>query len=159
MKVHNWSEALAKSKLSPERRARVQADVDQELLKMNLQELRKAAGVPRGALMPNVTLPTNEIIDRETFHSACQRVFGFPSFYGRNMDAWIDCMSYLDDAQSAMVSVALEPGELLHVTVPDSEAFEKRVPDVFADFIECTAIVNRRFIDRGSAPRIALLLA
>jgi len=45
MKAHKWSETLAKSKLSPERRARIQADVEQELLEMNLQELRKAAGV------------------------------------------------------------------------------------------------------------------
>jgi len=44
MKAHKWSETLAKSKLSPERRARIQADVEQELLEMNLQELRKAAG-------------------------------------------------------------------------------------------------------------------
>jgi hypothetical protein len=45
MKLHKWSETLAKSKLSPERRARIQAEVEQELLEMNLQELRKAAGV------------------------------------------------------------------------------------------------------------------
>jgi DNA-binding phage protein len=45
MKLHKWSDTLAKSKLSPERRARIQAEVEQELLEMNLQELRKAAGV------------------------------------------------------------------------------------------------------------------
>jgi DNA-binding phage protein len=45
MKFHKWSDTLAKSKLSPERRALIQAEVDQELLEMNLQELRKAAGV------------------------------------------------------------------------------------------------------------------
>lgn len=45
MKRHKWSDTLAKSKLSPERRARIQAEVEQELLEMNLQELRKAAGV------------------------------------------------------------------------------------------------------------------
>jgi hypothetical protein len=43
MKLHKWSDTLAKSKLSPERRARIQAEVEQELLEMNLQELRRAA--------------------------------------------------------------------------------------------------------------------
>jgi DNA-binding XRE family transcriptional regulator len=45
MKLHKWSDTLAKSKLSLERRARIQAEVEQQLLEMNLQELRKAAGV------------------------------------------------------------------------------------------------------------------
>jgi|SRR4051794_4090032 hypothetical protein len=45
MKLHKCSDSLAKSKISPERRARIQAEVEQELLEMNLQELRKAAGV------------------------------------------------------------------------------------------------------------------
>jgi hypothetical protein len=40
-----WSDTLAKSKLSLERRARIEVEVEQELLEMNLQELRKAAGV------------------------------------------------------------------------------------------------------------------
>jgi hypothetical protein len=48
MKLHKWSDILAKSKLSPERRARIQAEVEQELLDMNLQELRKEAGVTQG---------------------------------------------------------------------------------------------------------------
>ena len=39
-----WSDTLTKSKLSPERRARVQAGVERELIEMNLQELREAAG-------------------------------------------------------------------------------------------------------------------
>jgi len=34
MKLHKWSDTLAKSKLSPERRARIQAEVEQELLEM-----------------------------------------------------------------------------------------------------------------------------
>jgi hypothetical protein len=34
MKLYNWSDTLAKSKLSPERRARIQAEVEQEMLEM-----------------------------------------------------------------------------------------------------------------------------
>jgi hypothetical protein len=45
MKLYRWSDTLVKSKLSPERRARIQAEVEQELLEMNLEELRKAASV------------------------------------------------------------------------------------------------------------------
>ena len=45
MKLHKWSDTLSRSKLSPERRARIQGEVQQALLEMNLQELRKAVGV------------------------------------------------------------------------------------------------------------------
>ncbi len=110
-------------------------------------------------LMAAITLPTREITDRDTFHSVCQRTFGFPAFYGRNMEAWIDCMSYLDEPESGMSSITLKPGELLLVTVPDAEALEDRAPDTFDAFIRCTASVNRRFVERGSSARIGLLLA
>jgi hypothetical protein len=68
--------------------------------------------------------------DRKSFHSVCQRVFGFPALYGHNWDAWIDCMSYLDDPQAGMSSITLNTGELLLVTVPDSEALKQRAPEV-----------------------------
>lgn len=45
MKLHKWADSLAKSRLSAERRARIQAEVEQGLLEMNLQELRGDVGV------------------------------------------------------------------------------------------------------------------
>jgi DNA-binding XRE family transcriptional regulator len=50
MKLHKWSDTLARSKLSPDRRTRIRAEVEQKLLEMNLQELRKAAGVTQADL-------------------------------------------------------------------------------------------------------------
>lgn len=66
MKVHKWSDTLAKSKLSPERRARIQADVEQELLEMNLRELRKAAGVTRAALAAKRGMAQADLSEAET---------------------------------------------------------------------------------------------
>jgi hypothetical protein len=39
-------------------------------------------------------------------------------------------MSYLDDPQAGMSSITLNTGELLLVTVPDSEALKQRAPEV-----------------------------
>ncbi|WP_206361205.1 barstar family protein, partial [Pseudomonas viridiflava] len=36
----------------------------------------------------------NLISDWQTFHNVFAEQFGFPVFYGRNMDAWVDCLSY-----------------------------------------------------------------
>lgn len=43
-----------------------------------------------------LAIQLDEIKDWPTFHDVFQRTLGFPDFYGRNMDAWIDCMTSLD---------------------------------------------------------------
>jgi RNAse (barnase) inhibitor barstar len=107
--------------------------------------------------MARVRLDSAQITDFDSFHEVCRRAFGFPDFYGRNMNAWIDCMSSLRE-DDGMTWLVLDPHDLLHVEVPDAEALRKRVPDVFAAFTDCTAFVNRRFTELGALPAIALVL-
>ena len=57
-----------------------------------------------------VTLPAEEITDWASFHSVCKRLFGFPDFYGRNMDAWIDCMTSLDNPRDGLTAVTVSAG-------------------------------------------------
>jgi RNAse (barnase) inhibitor barstar len=59
--------------------------------------------------MTVVRLDCDRITDWESFHAVFAEVFGFPSFYGRNMDAWIDCMSYLDKPEVGMSTVQSLP--------------------------------------------------
>jgi RNAse (barnase) inhibitor barstar len=35
--------------------------------------------------------------------------FGFPDFYGRNMDAWIDCMTDIDVENNEQAMIAIAP--------------------------------------------------
>ncbi|HYV64882.1 MAG TPA: barstar family protein [Myxococcales bacterium] len=106
--------------------------------------------------MPRVVLPTQEIRNEKTFHAVCQRVFGFPDFYGHNMDAWIDCLSCLDDPAAEMSSFTLAPGELLVVVVPESA---KLKDEIFDALIDGAVAVNSRFVERGKQPLLALVLA
>jgi RNAse (barnase) inhibitor barstar len=46
--------------------------------------------------MPLVRIDGTRLQSWDAFHSAFASAFGFPDFYGRNMDAWIDCMTSLD---------------------------------------------------------------
>ena len=107
--------------------------------------------------MAVVTLPTDEIRDRASFHSVCQRTLGFPDFYGRNMDAWIDCLTDLDECEG-MTTFTLAPDERLIIELPAALALQNRAPDVFAALLDCTAFVNQRHIDAGKSPLIALVL-
>jgi len=42
-------------------------------------------------------IETKKITDWDSFYSVFAEAMCFPNFYGRNMNAWIDCMTYFDD--------------------------------------------------------------
>ncbi len=105
--------------------------------------------------LPHIRLQTEAITDWPSFHAECRRALGFPDFYGANMNAWIDCMSCLED-DDGMVGIRLGPGELLLLEIPDSTALNARVPEIVNALVECTAFVNQQ---RYAEPRIALLLS
>ena len=107
-------------------------------------------------LMTTVRLPTSAITDWDSFHAICQETFGFPSFYGRNMNAWIDCLTYLD-LGDGMSRFHLRLGEQLIVEIPGTKDLMRRVPDVVAGLIEGTAAVNQGHIDDGKTPMITLV--
>jgi hypothetical protein len=79
--------------------------------------------------MATVRLPSKAITDWATFHQVCQQVFGFPDYYGMNMNAWIDCLTYLDESDG-MSRFHLATGEQVSVEVTDTHDFLKRLPDV-----------------------------
>ena len=53
---------------------------------------RAAERVPTSIVsdMPTVDVPMADIKDWDTFHHTFARTLGFPDFYGRNMNAWVD---------------------------------------------------------------------
>ena len=108
--------------------------------------------------MRTVYINTAEITDRPSFHRVFQRAFGFPDFYGANMDAWVDCMSLLNDPEAGMSTVTLAPGEVVMLEVPDSLDFAASRPDIWLDLVEGCAFVNQRLTDRGELAVVALLM-
>lgn len=106
-----------------------------------------------------IDLPVKRIADWTTFHEVCEEVLGFPAFYGRNMDAWIDCMTYADDPDAGMVRAAVQPGQLMTLRIDDAADFARRCPEQFDVLIECTAFVNYRRVETGGTPVLSLLLS
>lgn len=74
------------------------------------------------------------------------------------MDAWIDCMSYLDDPAAKMSSVHVAQGESLALVIDDAASLKSRCPDVYDNLIECSAFVNWRCIDENRTPLLALAM-
>ncbi len=75
-----------------------------------------------------------------------------------NLNAWIDCMTYVDSPKAGMTSVTVQPGQILGLRIHDPFDFRKRCPEQYEALIESVAFVNFRRCEIGEAPIIALLL-
>lgn len=106
-----------------------------------------------------VSIPTDLIADWDSFHDVFAKALGFPAFYGRNMNAWIDCMSYADDADAQMLVRAVLPGELLVLQIDNAADFAARCPEQFKELVECSAFVNYRRAQVGGAPVLSLMMS
>ena len=94
-----------------------------------------------------VIIDADEIVDWDTFHDVFAREFGFPSFYGRNMNAWIDCLSRLDDPEAGLTVVHVAPGDTLALVVENAAGLKKRCVEQYLALIECAGFVNWRMME------------
>ncbi len=99
--------------------------------------------------MKTVQIDASYIVDWPSFYDTFAKAFGFPEFFGRNMDAWIDCMTNLDEKFNA---VQVEPGDLVCISLEGAADFKARCPDQYEAFVECAAFVNWRRIEVGEPP-------
>ena len=103
-----------------------------------------------------VRIDGSRIRDWDSFHAVFKEAMGFPDFYGANMDAWIDCMSYVDNPSACMTTRHVSPGEVLTLQVDDVNEFASRCPEQYDALVECTAFVNWRRAERGEPGVVAL---
>jgi len=104
----------------------------------------------------NVSIDASRISDWDSFHDTFAETFGFPGFYGRNMNAWNDCMTYLDDPEAGMTSVHVAPGDVVVLRISAVTDFRKRCPEIYDALIECSSFVNYRRIQRDAPAVLAL---
>jgi hypothetical protein len=104
----------------------------------------------------SATIDCSKIHDWPSFHEQFARVFGFPDFYGQNMDAWIDCMTSLDDPDDSMTALHCEPGKVFTLQLTNVRDFRAKCPEQYAALVECSAFVNWRRIETGEPAVLAL---
>jgi RNAse (barnase) inhibitor barstar len=93
----------------------------------------------------------------DRFHAECKAAFGFPASYSNTMDAWVDCLSYLRDADG-MTKFRLKPNEVLEIVIKDAAALREKAPDLLEEITYCVAGINERYADYGEKPALALSL-
>lgn len=106
--------------------------------------------------MTVVKLDTGRITNWDTFHDVFAELFGFPKFYGRNMAAWIDCMSDLASPLWDMTTVKAPPGGVLVLQLEGVDDFVRRCPEQYEAIVECAAFVNWRNLEVGGRAVLAL---
>lgn len=104
---------------------------------------------------PVVVIDASRISNEESFHDEFARMFGFPDFYGRNMNAWVDCLTSLDE-EDGMRSITIYQGQVLTLQIDHYKDFKTRCPDLADALVECAAFVNWRRIEQGEASVITL---
>jgi hypothetical protein len=103
-----------------------------------------------------VSLDCEKIRDWQSFHEVFAHSFGFPSFYGKNMDAWIDCMTYLDDPAAGMSTIHCERGSVLVLELLNVKPFRHQCAELYEAIVDGVAFVNWRRLENGDGAVLAI---
>ena len=103
--------------------------------------------------MPTIRFDASRLTDWDSFHTVFASEFGFPDFYGRNMDSWIDCMTSLDSPEDGMTTIHGSATDPVVLRLDNANA----VPKILFDaLVECAAFVNWRRLEVGE-PAVLVL--
>lgn len=89
--------------------------------------------------MKKVKIDTEQIKDWESFHDVFSKTFDFPEYYGRNMNAWIDCMDEFIT-------------ELTLIDLGDCRTLKETHSEIVEAINECSTFVNYRRIEANENP-------
>lgn len=89
--------------------------------------------------MKTVKIDPNLIANWDSFHDVFSKTFNFPDYYGRNMNAWIDCMDEFTE-------------ELTLIDLGDCRDLKERKPEIIEAINECSAFINYRRLETGELP-------
>ena len=103
-----------------------------------------------------VEIDCDLISEWDSFHSVFADALGFPDFYRRNMNAWVDCMTSLDAPEDGMTSVHAPDGGCLVLSLLNFRSLASRQPEIHAAIVESTAFVNFRRIEVDDPPILVL---
>ncbi|QXP74717.1 barstar family protein [Tenacibaculum sp. AHE15PA] len=89
--------------------------------------------------MKHIKINSSKISDWDSFHNVFSEIFNFPDYYGRNINAWIDCMDELTT-------------ELTLIDFGDCRELKNKQPEIINSINECSAFVNFRRIEAEEEP-------
>jgi len=106
--------------------------------------------------MPIVRIDCRKIKGWGSFHDVFAEAFGFPGFYGRNMAAWVDCMTSLDEPSDGMTTIHGSATDIVVLQLDHGDALARSWRIIYDTIVECAAFVNHRRIVEGEPAILAL---
>jgi hypothetical protein len=107
--------------------------------------------------MKIIDIDTTKITNWESFHSYFKEKFYFPDYYGNNMNAWIDCMTYIDDPDGIFsVKASLAINDFIVLNILSAGDFMNKLPEIYNALVECSSFVNYRRIEDGDSALLFL---
>ena len=103
-----------------------------------------------------IRIDGDQITGWSSFHDVFAEALGFPEFYGRNMAAWVDCLTSLDDPEDGMTSIHVSPPAVLTIQIDNAAQWLRRDPEMFRAMVDSAAFVNARRIGLGAPPVLCL---
>ena len=103
-----------------------------------------------------IVIDCRRITDWDSLHTVFADRLGLAAFYGRNMDAWIDCLTSVDDVAAGMSVVTVSPGNVLVLQLDNVKDLRISLPHLYAAIVEGSSFVNWRRIARGDEPVLSL---
>jgi RNAse (barnase) inhibitor barstar len=101
-----------------------------------------------------VILNGRQLTTWEEFHDECATTFGFPAFYGRNRDAWIDCLTDID---GGLTKAECQTEADLLISIENSSTWVTQAPAMVTEFVQLVQDVNMRFKEAGLAKKVAVV--
>ena len=102
-----------------------------------------------------IKLDFSAITNLSEMHEYLKKEFGFPDFYGANVNALIDCWTSLRFPEDGMVEITIEDNEVLLLEI-------KNLPSkshiILNHFLIAIQAVNNRYTSKGKLPCIYLNL-
>lgn len=99
-----------------------------------------------------IDIDCNQITDWDTFFDVFTEKMGFPGFFGRNMNAWIDCMSSFDEPEAELTTIYPPLNGHLILNLLQTDSLSQRCPDIYSALLDCSAYVNGRYIRSAKLP-------
>ena len=105
-----------------------------------------------------VRIDARRLIDSTGLHATLAEAFGFPPYYGNNLNALIDCLTCLDDPEAGMSRVQVFPGQVVLLVVEHVGDASGSAAQV-ADLLDAVAFVNWRRLEQSQPPVLAVAYA
>lgn len=93
--------------------------------------------------MQHFIIDGSKILTWVAFHDQFTEIMAFPYYYGRNMNAWIDCVDELSTEPTL-------------IEIQYAKTLEAKAPDILHEILKCAAFVNFRKIEQGEPSTLML---